>query len=414
MKQIWDLGRANPNYRISIALQDLKDRELTKLLQADGIYGVAVVSKFFSEIKDGVVVCMKLRCNIYSIYHSKVVCKNDLEGLIKVCCHVFGLSMEIRDDQLGVEYKADNTEDMVILMDALDTCGIDIYGSFCPMDSNLARQEEVYSPDGDWLLRVPNVPSYRVKDGTRWMASYALDNCTLLKKLELPYTFFESDLHMDYAIERCNHVIDVKKWHWPYETEEDSEQLKQDIKNGRKDEYGFIYSQDGKVLLKAANADKYRIPEGVEHIEKNALIGCQINELDIPYTMHLDENNHPIWGSEEVMCNFTIWDGPYNDIDNMLDPDLSDIDDRCWDEHNVAYSKSGKRLLGCRWGFDEEEYWVKDGVTTICSYAFITSKKFLKLHIPNTVRVIGPGIFGDNDGVIIIAKGPHPCEPRML
>ena len=414
MKQIWDLGRANPNYRISIALQDLKDRELLKLLQADGIYGVAVVSKFFSEIKDGVVVCMKLRCNLYSLYHSKVVNIDDLEGLIKVCNHFYGLKMGLREDHLGVEYIADNTEDMVRLMDALDSCGIDIYSSFYPIDANLADQEEIYSPNGELLLRIPNVAYYRIKEGTRRMASNALGNCTLLKKLELPYTFSESELNMNYAIERCNHVIDVKKWHWPYETEEDSEQLKQDIKNGRKDEYGFIYSQDGKVLLKAANADKYRIPEGVEHIEKNALIGCQINELDIPYTMHLDENNHPIWGSEEVMCNFTIWDGPYNDIDNMLDPDLSDIDDRCWDEHNVAYSKSGKRLLGCRWGFDEEEYWVKDGVTTICSYAFITSKKFLKLHIPNTVRVIGSGIFGDNDGVIIIAKGPHPCEPRML
>jgi hypothetical protein len=414
MKQIWDLGRANPNYRISIALQDLKDRELLKLLQADGIYGVAVVSKFFSEIKDGVVVCMKLRCNLYSLYHSKVVNIDDLEGLIKVCNHFYGLKMGLREDHLGVEYIADNTEDMVRLMDALDSCGIDIYSSFYPIDANLADQEEIYSPNGELLLRIPNVAYYRIKEGTRRMASNALGNCTLLKKLELPYTFSESELNMNYAIERCNHVIDVKKWHWPYETEEDSEQLKQDIKNGRKDEYGFIYSQDGKVLLKAANADKYRIPEGVERIEKNALIGCQINELDIPYTMHLDENNHPIWGSEEVMCNFTIWDGPYNDIDNMLDPDLSDIDDRCWDEHQVAYSKSGKRLLGCRWGFDEEEYWVKDGVTTICSYAFITSKKFLKLHIPNTVRVIGPGIFGDNDGVIIIAKGPHPCDPRML
>ena len=404
MKQIWDLGRDNPNYRISIALQDLKDREMIRLLQADGIYGVAVVSRFFSEIKDGVVECMKLRCNLYSLYHSKVVCKNDLEELVRVCNHVFGLRMEIRDDHLGVEYKADNTEDMVTLMDALDTCGIDIYGSFCPMDSNLANQEEVYSPDGDWLIRVPNVPCYRVKEGTRWMASYALDNCTLLKKLELPYTFFESEVHMDYAIERCNHVIDVKKWHWPYLPEEDSEQLKQDIKNGRKDEYGFIYSQDGKVLLKAANADKYRIPEGVERIEKNAFIGCLINELDIPYTVRFDENKFPIWGSEEVMCNFTLWDGPYNEIDNMLDPDLSEIDDRCWDEHNVAYSKSGKRLLGCRWGFDEEEYWVKNGVTTICSYAFITCKKFLKLHIPNTVKVIGASIFGDNDGVIIIGN----------
>ncbi len=402
MKQIWDLGRDNPNYRISIALQDLKDRELTKLLQADGIYGIAVVSRFYSEIKDGVVECMKLRCNLYSLNHSKVVNINDLEGLKKVCSHVFGLSMGLREDHLGVEYIADNSEDMVRLMDSIDSCGIDIYSSFYPMDANFADQEEIYSPDGEWLLRIPNVSCYRIKEGTRWMASNALENCTLLKKLELPYTFYESDLNMNYALERCNHVIDVKKWHWPYEREEDSEQLKQNIKNGRNDEYGFIYSQDGKVLLKAANADKYRIPEGVEHIEKNAFIGCQINDLDIPYTMHLDENNHPIWGSEEVMCNFTIWDGPYNDIDNMLDPDLSEEDDRIWDEHNVAYSKSGKRLLGCRWGFDEEEYWVKDGVTTICSYAFITSKKFLKLHIPNTVRVIGSSIFSDNDGVIII------------
>ena len=56
------------------------------------------------------------------------------------------------------------------------------------------------------------------------------------------------------------------------------------------DSYGFVYSADGKRLLKGANVDgAYWIPEGVEEIEEGALIGCKIGTLHVPWTAHVHE-----------------------------------------------------------------------------------------------------------------------------
>lgn len=49
------------------------------------------------------------------------------------------------------------------------------------------------------------------------------------------------------------------------------------------DSYGFIYSADGKRLLKGASVEgAYWILEGVEEIEPGALIGCKIDTLHAP------------------------------------------------------------------------------------------------------------------------------------
>lgn len=56
------------------------------------------------------------------------------------------------------------------------------------------------------------------------------------------------------------------------------------------DSYGFVYSADGKRLLKGANVEgAYWIPEGVEEIEPGALIGCRIETLHVPWTAHVHE-----------------------------------------------------------------------------------------------------------------------------
>lgn len=54
------------------------------------------------------------------------------------------------------------------------------------------------------------------------------------------------------------------------------------------DSYGFVYSADGKRLLKGGNVKgAYWIPEGVEEIDPGALIGCKIGTLHVPWTIAL-------------------------------------------------------------------------------------------------------------------------------
>ena len=66
------------------------------------------------------------------------------------------------------------------------------------------------------------------------------------------------------------------------------------------DSYGFVYSTDGKRLLKGANVEgAYWIPEGVEEIEPGALIGCKIGTLHVPWTAHVHEYDQLVFSEDE-------------------------------------------------------------------------------------------------------------------
>ena len=54
------------------------------------------------------------------------------------------------------------------------------------------------------------------------------------------------------------------------------------------------------------------------------------------------------------------------------------------------------------WEFKAEEYYVPDGVVTICSMAFASCPQFVILIIPRSARLIGDFVFGGGGGKIII------------
>ena len=69
------------------------------------------------------------------------------------------------------------------------------------------------------------------------------------------------------------------------------------------DSYGFVYSADCKRLLKGASVDgAYWIPEGVEEIDPEALIGCRIGTLHIPWTAHVHEYEQFICSMAFAKC----------------------------------------------------------------------------------------------------------------
>jgi hypothetical protein len=72
------------------------------------------------------------------------------------------------------------------------------------------------------------------------------------------------------------------------------------------------------------------------------------------------------------------------------------------DEHGVGYSLDGHRLLFARASFNGEEYYVPNGVVTICSMAFGVCRQFVTLYIPRSVKLIGDFIFGPGGGKIVI------------
>ena len=175
------------------------------------------------------------------------------------------------------------------------------------------------------------------------------------------------------------------------------------------DSYGFIYSADGKRLLKGASVKgAYWIPEGVEEIEPDALIGCKIVTLHVPWTAHVHEYDQLTFSkdaeeNEELMPSVYFWTKEYANRDEETWAFETDGEFRI-DEHGITFSLDGHRLLFARFEFKESEYHVPKGVKTICSMAFAICRQFVTLIIPSSVRLIGDFVFGPGGGKIVIDK----------
>ena len=178
----------------------------------------------------------------------------------------------------------------------------------------------------------------------------------------------------------------------------------------RTDSYGFVYSADGKRLLKGACVEgAYWIPEGVEEIEPDALIGCKIGTLHVPWTAHVHEHEQLVFSedaeeNEELMPPVYFWTKEYANRDEETWA-FEDEGEYRLDEHGIGYSLDGHRLLFARSSFTDEEYVVPDGVVMICSMAFAACRQFITLIIPRSVRLIGDVLFGPASGKIIIKDG---------
>lgn len=112
-------------------------------------------------------------------------------------------------------------------------------------------------------------------------------------------------------------------------------------------------------------------------------------------------------GDDMLMGVIKDWDNRYNEGEQITNMLVFDDDDRVLDNHNVVYTKDGKHLLNCLNIFNEAEYTVKDGVTTICDDAFswrANQEQRMTLYIPRSVKVVGENIFGDGGGRIIVKQ----------
>lgn len=169
------------------------------------------------------------------------------------------------------------------------------------------------------------------------------------------------------------------------------------------EEHCGIYSADKKRLLKAPNVKHFIIAEGCEEVDEKAFEECKILEcLYLPYTMGdkaVEEvlNNMPF-----TVGNFCVWDRPY--VDEVLDVNEYWYDEEKTetDEYGVIYANEGRRLItATRAGMIGKDYYVPDGVLTICDGAFGYCD-YVVLSVPRSIKSIGDYIFGKEGGRIVI------------
>ena len=114
-----------------------------------------------------------------------------------------------------------------------------------------------------------------------------------------------------------------------------------------------------------------------------------------------------ICGDDMAMGVIKDWENRYNEVEHITNILVFDDCGICVDEHHVVYTKDGKHLLNCLNTFNETEYTVRDGVTTICDDAFMwraNEEQRMTLYITRSVKIIGENIFGDGGGRIIVKQ----------
>lgn len=170
--------------------------------------------------------------------------------------------------------------------------------------------------NGRMLVKAPNVKHYRIPESVYRIADHAFLGCSELTDIDVPYNV--SDYEIEKALEHSHSKMRIHAWNWSYDNTRSTE-LEKEIAEGWTDEYGFVYSQDRKRLLKAATVGTYWIPEGVESIDRLAFVLCTFEELHIPYTCNLEKlpiEECPIFGSDRVIGCIYLWDKPYSEGNN--------------------------------------------------------------------------------------------------
>lgn len=260
----------------------------------------------------------------------------------------------------------------------------------------------IISIDGKTLYKVPDIHHYRIPEGIEIIDKLAFENCPHLREIDVPYTaeWYTDDLMSNEAMRYASEELKVTYWNWPYpENCIRNDELEEEIANGTVDEFGAVYSKDGKRLLKCADVKNYKVREGTETVDKLAFVGCDKLEcLYLPYTCPEDTFD-AILGGNSVIGAISFWDRPY--APEELDPNDMWVDDDVFvDEYDVVYTMGRKRLLYARIGFTGSDYVVPNGTLTICDHAFGFHQEYLVLSVPASIKVIGCDIFGTEGGMI--------------
>ena len=141
-----------------------------------------------------------------------------------------------------------------------------------------------YSDDGRVLFKAPDLPHFRIPEGVEDIMEGAFTSCSSLREVDIPFTMAFWDEGCDRRITGLTPEVKVNVWDWPYpEHCQLSEDLKDEIANGWKDEFGAVYSQDRKRLLRGADVPEYYILDGTEYVERLAFVGFKsLNKLYFP------------------------------------------------------------------------------------------------------------------------------------
>ena len=240
---------------------------------------IQVIPTLSYELVDGQVTAIQLSYTIDRPTPQR------LEHFLDTCECIYelhGFAIDSEGESSRVYFRATDMFDMASLIHALDHLSVSIENLLCAVDAGLTEQDAIYSPSGAYIIQIPDVPHYSIKEGTHVISPMAASHCTQLQKLDIPAEMlFDNSSLREYP-----QGLKVKVWETHYDGTpvEEEEDLDDDMPVF--DEHDVGYSKDGKTLMGCRHTfddTRYEVPDGVEQIDDFAfLLSPHFVELSIP------------------------------------------------------------------------------------------------------------------------------------
>ena len=257
---------------------------------------IHIESQLSYSLFDGQVTSLLL---IYTIDNPTTQRLEDFRDMCESFYDVFGFIIDNDSSAPCVFLKATDIYDMASLIHALDYQTVSLESVMCAIDADLTEKDAIYSPTGTHLLQLPDVPRYRIKEGTHFICPGATRHCKRLRELDVPKDL----VNHEEALSDYPYPLRVKVWETHYDGTTDDEDDDSEDEPCKVDDYGVIYSQDGKILKGchfSFNETHYEVPDGVEEIDFGAFCACRhFLELSIPRSVKIIGDS--IFGNDGVI-----------------------------------------------------------------------------------------------------------------
>jgi hypothetical protein len=263
----------------STAIHERIDNRLVYCYKQECRDDIQVVPTFSYELADGQVIAIELS---YTIGNPTPQRLEFFRDTCEIFYELYGFMIDSNNEHPRVYLRATDMFDMASLIHALDCLSVSLESIMCAVDDGLTEKDAIYSPSGSYLIQIPNIPHYRIKEGTLYISPMAARHCTELQKLDIPVEMlFDNGSLREYP-----QGLKVKIWDTHYDGTpiEEEDDFNDDMPIFDDHEVG--YSKDGKILIGCRytfNDIRYEVPDGVEEIEDFAFLACRHNvELSIP------------------------------------------------------------------------------------------------------------------------------------
>lgn len=266
----------------STAIHERIDNKLVYCYKQECRDDIQVIPTFSYELADGQVIAIELS---YTIDDPTPQRLEDFRDTCEIFYELYGFMIDSNNEHPRVYLRATDMFDMASFIHALDCLSVSLESIMCAVDADLTEKDAIYSPSGAYIIQIPDVPHYSIKEGTLYVSPMAARNCTELQKLDIPVEMlFDNGSLREYP-----QGLKVKIWdtHYDGTPVEEEDDFNDDMPIFDDHEVG--YSKDGKILIGCRytfNDICYEVPDGVEEIEDFAFLACRHNvELSIPRTI---------------------------------------------------------------------------------------------------------------------------------